>query len=494
MNVHMMHIYKIDGNTLQVVCCPPEDVRKGDYLLINDVAAKRGLIAQVVNTGYANVPGILEDILREPSAGQVDGKDLDPLETKAYVNIIKDAKSFTCKIRRGVVNERLDDDISWVPSRSTSRVERLPDEKLIEMAGLNQHDSIDVGTTKSGAKVSIGLSSLDGKLNIITGKKETGKSHLSKLLVLGLISKGGICVVFDINGEYVNLGYTSDGRKGPFYDRIIVLSPGENFKVTLKYAGLNVLLNVMSSVLDLPATSAWEFRRIWDHLVRRRMLSLRKLGEAIQSVKNNYVQDALLRRYESLVSTGFFTDHAEEAITLEDVLTKIKGGGALVFNLQNLPPTFRRIIVEFLLSKFTHLLRRWVVRAIFLFAEEAHLYLRDTYWDDVVTRMRHLGVFTTFITNQPDSISEGIYRQADNIFLFNFTNENDLETVSRATRVDIETVNIIARELPPHHCLMLGKAVEDFPLIVKINPLNAKTMGQTRLFFTSLRQLHAQKA
>jgi len=482
----MMHIYKIDGNTLQVVCCPPEDVRKGDYLLINDAAAKRGLIAQVVNTGYANIPGILEDILREPSTDQVMGEDLDPLEMKPYVNMIKDAKSFTCKIRSCVVNEMLDDDISWVPSRSTSRVEKLSDEKLIKMAGMGKYHSISVGTTKGGAGVSIDLASIDGKLNIITGKKETGKSHLSKLLVLGLISRGGICVVFDVNGEYTNLGYTSGGKKGPFYNKIIVLSPGENFKVTLKYAGLNVLLRTMTSVLDLPATSAWEFRRIWDHLKKNNMLSLERLGGAIQSVKNNYVQDALLRRYESLVSTGFFTDYTEEANTLEDVLKKVKMGGALIFNLQNLPPTFRRIIVEFLLNKFSQLLGRWVVRAVFLFAEEAHLYLRETYWDDVITRMRHLGVFTTFVTNQPDSIPEGVYRQADNIFLFNFTNENDLDIVSRATRVDVETVRVIARELPPHHCLMLGKAVENFPLIVKVNPLNAKTMGETRMFFTNL--------
>jgi hypothetical protein len=129
-------------------------------------------------------------------------------------------------------------------------------------------------------------------------------------------------------------------------------------------------------------------------------------------------------------------------------------------------------------------LTNWKLRAIFLFAEEAHLYLRETYWDDIVTRMRHFGVFTTFVTNQPDTIRESIYRQADNIFLFNFTNEHDLETVSRAARVDAETVRSIARDLPPQHCLALGRAVKDFPIVVKVRALNVKTMGQTRLFFS----------
>jgi hypothetical protein len=97
--------------------------------------------------------------------------------------------------------------------------------------------------------------------------------------------------------------------------------------------------------------------------------------------------------------------------------------------------------------------------------------------------MRHFGIFTTFITNQPDSIRSSIYRQADNIFLFNFTNENDLEAVSRAARADAETVKSIAGDLPPHHCLVLGKVVKDFPIVVKIRKLNVKTMGGTRLFF-----------
>ncbi|MGD8546252.1 MAG: hypothetical protein PVH12_08775, partial [Candidatus Bathyarchaeota archaeon] len=78
--------------------------------------------------------------------------------------------------------------------------------------------------------------------------------------------------------------------------------------------------------------------------------------------------------------------------------------------------------------------------------------------------------------------------QADNIFLFNFTNEHDLEAVSRASKVDSETVKSIARDLPPHYCLVLGRTVKDFPIVVKIKPLDIKTMGETRLFFKDTKQ------
>jgi len=155
----------------------------------------------------------------------------------------------------------------------------------------------------------------------------------------------------------------------------------------------------------------------------------------------------------------------------------------VVINLRNTSAIDRQLVVEYVLGKLVELLTSWKLKAIFLFAEEAHLCLRETYWDDIVTRMRHFGIFTTFITNQPDTIRENIYRQADNIFLFNFTNEHDLDVVSRAARVDAETVRSIARDLPPHYCLALGKVVRDFPIVAKVKALDVKTMGETRLFF-----------
>ena len=478
----MMQVYKLDGNSVDIISCPPEDMRKGDYIRVEDVSTDVALITQVVNIGYADVPGILGDLLRKTGAEQLGGRDFDALQIGSFVDMIRDAKVFRCKIRRTIVKGKLTDDISWSPSRSTSRVVGICEKELLKLVSIEGKRSISLGTLKNGTEIKTPLSAIDGRLNIITGKKGTGKSYLSKLLVLSLASKGGICVVFDVNGEYVNLGCSSDGETS-LTNRACVLSPGENFKVTLKYMGLRTLLSIVSAVLDLPSNSAWEIRRIWSLLEEKKALTLKNFGEAIKKVVNGYVRDALLRRYESLVSSGLFTDDEADATTLEEWLSKVRDGGAVILNLRRLPSSLRRIVVEFMLSKLCDLLEHWLIRAIFLFAEEAHLYLRQTYWEDIVTRMRHLGIFPTFVTNQPDSISDSIYRQADNIFLFNFTNENDLRTVSKATMVDAQTVNILAKELPPHYCLVLGKVVNDFPVIIKIRELKAMAMGETRFFF-----------
>jgi DNA helicase HerA-like ATPase len=483
-----MKLYKKEGNILQVLSFPNETVEKGDYLLVDDVEAGKALIAQIIDVQFASIPGVLEELLRSlPDGGEImQGEDFDPLQIAPYITYIQDASLLVCKIRATVEKDSLSPSSAWLPSRSQSIIKKLPIPALFKLAKIDGKLPIVIGGTKDSSLLTIDASYLDGKLNIITGKKETGKSHLSKLLMINLVGYRATVVVFDLNGEYISLGMTSDGKRNAHYDKIHVLTPGQNFKTALGQLNLHVLLGILIHALHLPGTSAREFRRIWQSLRDRDMLNLHELGEAIRNWNcNQHVRDALSSRYHALINTGFFTDNAAEATLLEDCLYKAKEhGGAVIINLRNTSTIDRQIVVEYVLGKLVEQLTSWKLKATFLFAEEAHLYLRETYWDDIVTRMRHFGIFTTFITNQPDTIKENIYRQADNIFLFNFTNEHDLDVVSRAARVDAETVKLIARDLPPHHCLTLGKVVKDFPMVVKIKALDVRTMGETRLFFT----------
>lgn len=482
-----MKLYKKEGNAIYVLSFPNETVEKGDYLLVQDDKARRALIAQVIDVQFAAVPGVLEELLRSlPDGGELlQGEDVDPLEIGPHITYIQDASLLICKIRATVENDNLNPSTSWLPSRSQSTIKKLPISTLLKLAKISGKLPIVLGAMKDSSLLTIDASSLDGRLNIITGKKETGKSHLSKLLMINLLGYKATVVVFDLNGEYLSLGIASDGKRNINHDKIHVLTPSQNFKVALKQLSLHVLLGILVHALHLPGTSAREFRRIWKELKQRDSLTLHDLGEAIRNCNcNQHVRDALFSRYHTLVNSGFFSDNVAEATLLEESLLKAgEEGGAIIINLRNTSTIDRQIVVEHILGRLVESLTNWKLKAVFLFAEEAHLYLRETYWDDIVTRMRHFGIFTTFITNQPDTIRENIYRQADNIFLFNFTNEHDLDVVSRASRVDAETVRSIARDLPPHNCLVLGKAVRDFPIVAKIKAMDVKTMGETRLFF-----------
>ncbi|UCH31346.1 MAG: ATP-binding protein [Candidatus Bathyarchaeota archaeon] len=482
-----MRLYKKEGSTIQIISFPSERVNKGDYLVIADSSTGKGIIVQVVEIQYANIPGFLEELLRSCNDDySIQGEDVDPFEMSNHIRYIQDAHLLICKIRAVYSNKGPVFASSLLPSRSRAKIKKISTERLFAQKKPNIKYLANLGETTEKNQLEVDIRALDGSLNIITGKKGTGKSHISKLLTLSLVSQGAPVVILDLNSEYTGLGQDSDGKPNRFHKQIHILTPGHNLKVTLKQLKLGVMTSILVNALNLPGTSAREFRRIWRFLEQNGNLTMQDLGSAIKSWKcNQHVRDALFSRYYTILGSGLFTDDPMQAISLEDSLKKSRVGGAVVIDLRDTSTIDRLIVVEYVLGKIVELLSRWKLKAIFLFAEEAHLYLRETYWDDIVTRMRHFGVFTTFITNQPDTIRENIYRQADNLFLFNFTNEHDLETISRASKVDAETIKSIAHDLPLHHCVVLGNIVNDFPIVVKVRKLDVYAKGHTRLFFSS---------
>jgi hypothetical protein len=478
-----LKILRKEGDTIHLLCFPDDEVEKGDYLLARDRLKDRALIVQIIDVQYANIPGILEDLLRDGmSEFSFAGDEVDPFQVTSQITVLKDTRLLVGKIRGALDHGNLSRDVAWLPSRTHSQIETLPPTFFTET--LAAKHSFELGSSRRYKHISSDLTALDGRLNIVTGRKGTGKSHLTKLLVTSLVKEGAPVVVFDVNGEYVNLGCSADGRMMHMSPKIICLIPGLNLRFNLSHIGLSTLLSTLVYALSLPENSARVFARIWHELEAQNQLSMSGLRSAIANADcHESIKDALQARFNTLDDSGIFTDDSRTALNLEEVFRNHSDGCAIIVNMKNQYAALRRMTVELLISKLTDLLSTQKLRALFLFAEEAHLYLRETYWDDAVTRMRHLGLFTTFVTNQPDTIQSSIYRQADNIFLFNFSNEHDLEIVSKVAKVDGETIRMIVRDLPPHRCLVIGDIVANFPLVVNVRQLDVQTLGATRYFF-----------
>ncbi|MEM0287774.1 MAG: DUF87 domain-containing protein [Nitrososphaerota archaeon] len=482
-----MRILTKQNDELRVLAMPGENINKGDYLKIYDKLQDLSLVVQVYDIAYFDSLGIEEDILRDELFSSSEIVREDPLQTENLGLMIKDARVLICKIRGVVKKDRKENDFGWLPSRSISKIAKLGIEEVAALAGSSGERSIKLGYSLSGEEFSIHAEDLDGRLNVITGRKEAGKSHLAKLLVSGLIDHGARVLVLDINGEYGGLAFDKDGGASRYAKKIKVLQPGFNLKFTLQYLGKRAVVDLMQNVLDAPGASLREFMRIWDYLQQSGSVSLGSLEDAILRWKcNELVRDALLSRYYSLLGSDLVTDNARYATTLEEEFYSINEGGAVIVSLGTIGPVARRLVVEALLAKLVESEEQRKLDPVFLFAEEAHLYLRHTYWEDLITRMRHFGIFTTFITNQPDAINAGIYRQVDNIFLYNFTNDKDVDMIAQASMTDFETVKSIIRSLPPRHCLVLGKVVNDMPVVLRVKDTDFQTLGFTRLFFNQL--------
>src|SRR5881628_1360740 len=288
-----MRIYRKEGDEVQLIAFPDEQIQKADYFLIEDPGASRGLLVQVIDLQYANVPGVLEDLLRDVMTdGELSGEDIDPLNISSEVDALKDTRLAVCKVR-GTINQdgSLTSSTSWLPSRTTSRIRPYQVTRLITNGG---HRPVKVGHA-DGEPVQIDATGLDGGLNILTGRKGSGKSHLAKLLLLSMAGWGAPCIVLDVNGEYVNLHKSKDGRQSSA--RLTVIAPRSGINFALAKLGYRTMAGVLSNALDLPATSSKVFSTIWRDLESKGDLTLPNLIQTVQSWScHESVREALISR------------------------------------------------------------------------------------------------------------------------------------------------------------------------------------------------------
>jgi hypothetical protein len=477
-----MKILSKNGNELLLLAMKEDSAAKGDYLLIED--RSKSMVVQVYDEEYLSSQALIEDIVKEEVVNASSMENLhDPLNIGSLSRLVRDARVFRTKIRASVNDGKLSSDVTWLPSRVESRIRRIAMKELSSLLGRYGVFAIPIGRAGREEEFEIYAEDLDGKLSVITGKKESGKSHLSKMLIKTLVQYGAFVIVFDLNNEYGGLGWSCDGVPSSIHQQVKILEPGKTLRFTLNYCGKTAISGMLKNALDMPAASLREFLRIWDWCESKQSLSIDSIGNAVNTWNiNELVRDALVSRYHVIQSSRLFTN-GEGSLQFEDLISG-KSGAAMIINMGEVSPTVRRMVVELVLSKIVDLLEHKKIPPIFLFAEEAHIYVRDTYWEDIITRMRHFGIYTTFITNQPDALSDGIYRQVDNIFLFNFTNDNDLDKISKVSLADNDTIRSIVRTLPQRHCLAIGKAVCDLPVVIKVAAAEILTLGETKKFFT----------
>jgi uncharacterized protein len=477
-----MKILSKNNNELLLLAVREDAAAKGDYLLIEDRC--RSMVVQVYDEEYLSSQALIEDIVKEEVVNASSVENLhDPLNIGGLSRLVRDARIFRAKIRASVNNGKLSSDVTWLPSRVESKIRRLAMKELDSLLGRHGVFPIPLGRTGDDGEFEIYAEDLDGKLTVITGKKESGKSHLSKVLIQTLVQHGAFVIVFDLNNEYGGLRWSRTGVPSSIHRQVKVLEPGKTLRFTLDYCGKTAISGMLRNALDMPAASLREFLRIWDGLENKQTLSIDAIGNAVNTWNiNELVRDALVSRYHVIQSSRLFIN-GDQGLQFEDIISG-NSGAAIVINMGEVSPTVRRMVVELVLSKIVDLLEHRQIPPIFLFAEEAHLYIRDTYWEDIITRMRHFGIYTTFITNQPDAINDSIYRQVDNIFLFNFTNDNDLDKISKVSLADNDTIRSIVRTLPQRYCLAIGKAVCDLPVVIKIAAAEVLMLGETKKFFT----------
>jgi hypothetical protein len=469
-----MKILNKKGDEIYILCRPDESLRIGDCLNIG------GIIAQVIDVEYASLPGILEHILRKSLLGGAETEEHVQQEAKTFLDTLSDHRLAITKIRGTYDGKEFRPGFTELSvDRSNAPISLMKPEEVSNMLGLKSKYMADIGETATWEPMNFQLMLDKLGINLITGMKGSGKSYAAKKILLKLIENGKVIIVFDLNGEYVNLWRDGEGKPGSFMRRVRVLNPKAT-KATAVEVPLRIPLNEVSYDEFASFTNTDPRSQMYNTLIvfweqQRGPFDLDDLESWVNNTKNvpnNYVQTGLLGKIRMARALHLFGQFDMKSL----IKQMEKTGGTLIVNLRGTTRKEREVIVEFIVRRLTDLRTKEEIKPIGLFAEEAQLYVTKAMWDDILTRMRHHGIFPTFITNDPRTLPDEVFSLCDNLISFKFENEDDLRQISKAKMIDLETLKLL-RNVEFFQCLIIGSLTRGFPILITITPQKDVMMG-----------------
>ena len=510
-----VQVYRIESDLVELLFYPRQiDLRVGETLTLQEREGGRGVIAQVIAFRSASYPSLVqEQMLSLLGPEPLDAPLLESIGYRLFPEPggngrsaeLGNIKVALAKIRKTVPRDRDRWEAwdGWIPTRDAD-IYRTPDEEVFANSTHDLGHSMRLGWTLDGHNFRVEGQDLE-KVNVITGVKGSGKSHLAKVILLQLIEQGAPCLVFDINREYIHLPKAVINDDGEVIQRGIVhLEAGGNFRLGVRQFGLAPLMTLVERY-GLPEVSAlhlenrlsrlWEEAEILEH--EGRSVPYMGLDQLIQMAEENefgggssatVINHAIRSRLDALKNTHIFARSASEAASLGKAYRQVRGGGALVIDMSSLSNLAREGFVQAIIELVKDLCL-WEIehdthRFPFIFFEEAHLYVSRRSIDYIVTRARHLGITSFFVTNMIHGLDEAVLRQADNLFLLRIPFEDDVRHVSRGAATDYESMAAFVRRLRQRHALAIGNVTAQYPRIFSVDPLEGvNTAGETRYFF-----------
>ncbi len=483
-----VQLFRIKGDEVELIYNPKEvDLSVGDSLVIRERTGNRGLIAQIVEFRTASYPALFKELFQLMVE---EGLGFPPelLSLLAERPEPRNLNIALAKVRR-IFRERGVFEIwnGWIPTRDVV-IELIPYKELKNSCMPKPFYPLELGFTGDGEGFCVEGRALE-KVNLIVGAKGTGKSYLAKVLLLELVRHGAPCIVFDLNQEYVYL------------PGVICLRVGVDLKLDVYQFGLEPLL-ILLRRFGLPEVSAMYFCNrligILEEVDRirasrgrppfigiRQLIQLAEEGEYSPSEAVNL---AIRARLELIKKIGLLAERPEEATVFLELYRRIREGGALIVDISHLSSpvryAFLQAMVEILREICEIEIRSGTNRFPFVFFEEAHLYLPANTIGWLVSRARHLGLTTFFITNMIGGLDEAVLRQVDNLFVFRLPFDEDVQYLGKCGLVDEDTLQAFVKHLPNQHALFVGNITNLYPVIVKVKELKGiKAAGETRHFF-----------
>lgn len=483
-----MEILQIRGDTVLLLYHASEAADVGEQFEIVETSDNpRGIVVQVISNDSHEYPGIEQELIQRILEEKI-APTQKLLDREVGLGEIRNLKIAKGKIRKKIEKNDWQPWDGWIPTRNVTIASISPRELIQHVLPSAQHPLPFL--RYEGEPVEIDGPRLD-MVSVIAGVKGSGKSHLAKHLVLSLSSLGVPCVVFDINGEYSVLPNAQNLRWG------------ENFIPDLADLGYEILLEVVNALNPLPERSRAELenglRRVWAERLRYCQTRKQKFSIDIEFLRqrswsnNELVQAAIDGRLEMVGNLKlFFSDlHRTRGLQPSDfsrIYDDACSGRPIIFDLRNLTIQMQKALARAVIRLLEEICEHregapgGQGRFPYVFFEEAHLYVSEIEIINIITRGRHIGIASVFVTNSPQELPDTIFRQLDNLFLQTLTHKDDIRSVSKNSFTDEDTIESFATRMPPKHALVVGRVTDRYPIIVEVDPLppGVPPTGETR--------------
>ena len=380
--------------------------------------------------------GIVVQIIKQEAATytQADSKSLWRLLTTVKAQQIQRAHfespdiidlflSATFKVRAAIIDGKWQSASGRVVTRNVD-IFSIDPKILLENILKNQPKvNIELGDFKN-EPVNFSGQGFD-KVNLITGMKGAGKSHIAKGIIDQSRQRGMSAVVFDINDEYGEL------------PGAIVFKPGKNLKFRLDRVEPKTFLEVVDMLSPFSDRTQYSaiagiYRLFNERKEKEKTIDLRFLkgqdnvvlpGAAtyLVNMRAAYVQSLeTVETYNLFMAEGEIdqeTSAIKNGQKLDDKsltsafynLDQKKEAGVVVFSIGGLLPELQRTIVKLVIDGLKEICDRqnkklqaeksYIPTYPTVYFEEAHMYMDREFINRLIPVIRHLGMNLFFVTN-----------------------------------------------------------------------------------------------
>jgi hypothetical protein len=203
----------------------------------------------------------------------------------------------------------------------------------------------------------------------------------------------------------------------------------------------------------------------------------------------DFVERAIQSRLDIINNMSLFWSSVKpnaNQLSLRELYDNACEGRPIVFDMRELGSGLQQALVRSVNQSLETICndetKAGTNRYPFVFFEEAHFYIGEATIVNMITRGRHIGIASVFVTNTPQKLPDTVFRQLDNLFLLSLTHKDDIRNVSKNSFTDEATIESFATRMPERHALMIGNVTDRYPLVVRVDPLpsNIPATGRTR--------------